>query len=89
MEDLATEMPTSVPRFIIFSYEWKREDNRVQYPLVFISYSPPCNPLYKMLYTATAPEMQKRMGLSRMYEIKDPEDMTTDWLEEKLRTTRA
>ncbi len=34
MEDLADEVPLSEPRYILYSFKWKRDDGRVQYPLV-------------------------------------------------------
>ena len=40
IEEIAEELPTSSPRFLILSYELKHKDGRVSYPLVGIYYCP-------------------------------------------------
>ncbi|CAO3624373.1 unnamed protein product [Mucor hiemalis] len=40
LEDLIEELPENTPRFVILSYELKHDDGRVNFPLVFIYWSP-------------------------------------------------
>lgn len=40
LEELAEELPESIPRYIILSYELKHDDGRVSFPLVFLFYCP-------------------------------------------------
>lgn len=40
LEDLADELPDHQPRYVILSYEYKHDDGRVSYPLIFFYWSP-------------------------------------------------
>lgn len=40
IEDLADELPDNSPRYVVFSYEYKQDDGRISYPLIFIYWSP-------------------------------------------------
>lgn len=40
MEDLQEELPTSQPRFVVYSYCYNHEDGRQSYPLCFIFVTP-------------------------------------------------
>jgi hypothetical protein len=54
VEEIAEELPTSTPRFLIMSYELKHKDGRVSYPLVGIYYCPVgASTNLKMLYASS------------------------------------
>lgn len=40
IEDVASELPETQPRYVIYSYRHERSDGRVSFPLIFIYYSP-------------------------------------------------
>ena len=40
LENIEAALPETSPRYLILSYEYKQEDGRVSYPLLFIYYSP-------------------------------------------------
>ncbi|KAF9151985.1 hypothetical protein DFQ27_002083, partial [Actinomortierella ambigua] len=85
LEDIQELLPESVPRFIVLSYELKHDDGRTSYPLVFLYYSPQsAKPEMNMLYASAKTHFQSKVGLGKVYDVKEAEDLTDEWLREKL-----
>lgn len=83
-DNLREDLPVSTPRFIVMSYEWKMEDDRVSYPLIFLYYSPEASAKLNMLYASTKARLSKALDLNKEFDFKDPETLTEDWLKSKL-----
>ena len=84
IEQVAAELPTA-PRFVIYSYKHVHKDGRVSFPLVCIFYCPPGGATgSNILYSSTKPKLMKDLTLTKVFDIKDPEELTEEWLKEKL-----
>ncbi|KAL7712551.1 Glia maturation factor beta [Entamoeba marina] len=86
LEELQEDLPSMEPRFIVYSYRHQIEEGRVTYPLVLIYYSPTgINPQYLMIYTSSLPALQTKLsGVQKCWTVKDQEDLSEEWLLEKL-----
>ncbi|KAJ3115315.1 hypothetical protein HK098_006999 [Nowakowskiella sp. JEL0407] len=86
LEELAENLPETTPRFIILSYELKHKDGRVSYPLVGIYYVPDgANDTSKILYASTKTFLfQSADIVGKVYDLQDAEELTAEWLENKL-----
>ena len=78
------DLPESVPRFVVLSYEWKMENDRVSYPLVFIYYGPEANAKLNMLYASTKPHLSRALDLNKEFDIRSRDELTEEWLKKKL-----
>lgn len=88
-EELKDELPERQPRFIVYSYKYVHDDNRVSYPLCFIFSSPVgCKPEQQMMYAGSKNELVKKGDLTKVFEIRNTEDLTEEWLRDKLRFFR-
>uniref|UniRef100_A0A671X6W1 Glia maturation factor n=1 Tax=Sparus aurata TaxID=8175 RepID=A0A671X6W1_SPAAU len=92
-DDLKDELPERQPRypfnmctFIVYSYKYQHDDGRVSYPLCFIFSSPVgCRPEQMMMYAGSKNKLVHTVQLSKVFEIRNTEDLTEEWLREKLR----
>ncbi|XP_077997947.1 glia maturation factor beta-like [Glandiceps talaboti] len=85
MEDIQEELPSSQPRFIVYSYCRKHDDGRISYPLIFIFVSPQgCKPEQQMMYAGSKLNLVKETGLTKVFEVRQVEELTEEWLNEKL-----
>ncbi|OCT64982.1 hypothetical protein XELAEV_18041223mg [Xenopus laevis] len=76
-DELKDELPERQPRFIVYSYKYQHDDGRVSYPLCFIFSSPlGCKPEQQMMYAGSKNKL--------VFEIRNTEDLTEEWLTEKL-----
>lgn len=66
------------------SYEWKMEDDRVSYPLVFLYYCPEASAKLNMLYASTKARLSKALELNKEFDFNTPETLTEEWLKGKL-----
>uniref|UniRef100_A0A182MAE9 ADF-H domain-containing protein n=1 Tax=Anopheles culicifacies TaxID=139723 RepID=A0A182MAE9_9DIPT len=86
IEELQEQLPSHQPRYIIYSYKMVHDDSRISYPMCFIFYTPRDSQMELcMLYAKTRMALQREADLTRYYEIRELDDMTEDWLREKLR----
>lgn len=86
VEDLQEQLPSHQPRYIIYSYKMVHDDSRISYPMCFIFYTPRDSQMELcMLYAKTRMALQREADLTRYYEIRELDDMTEDWLKEKLK----
>ncbi|NXK65954.1 GMFB factor, partial [Sylvietta virens] len=94
-DELKDELPERQPRYpsyaaAIWTYSWKlykyqHEDGRVSYPLCFIFSSPVgCKPEQQMMYAGSKNKLVQTAELTKVFEIRNTEDLTEEWLREKL-----
>ncbi|KNC54924.1 uncharacterized protein AMSG_10587 [Thecamonas trahens ATCC 50062] len=81
LEELAGDLPDSIPRFIVYSYKWQQTAERVSYPLVMIFYCPSqCNPYFAMMYTSSKHVVCNKLSLSKVFDLDDADDLNEEWL---------
>ncbi|KAM8921258.1 glia maturation factor beta [Pelodytes ibericus] len=84
-DELKDELPERQPRFVVYSYKYQHEDGRVSYPLCFIFSSPVgCKPEQQMMYAGSKNKLVQTAQLTKVFEIRNTEDLTEEWLTEKL-----
>lgn len=81
---LREDLPESTPRFIVLSYEWKMEHDRVSYPLVFLYYCPAASAKLNMLYASTKSRLSRHLELNKEFDFRSREELTEEWLLQKL-----
>lgn len=86
IEDLAEKIEDAIePRYLLFIHKQSHTDGRVSYPIAFIVFMPPNVPAsLKMMYTRLVPALVEKFRVAKQFSLSDPEDLTTEWLEEKL-----
>ncbi|KAJ6652691.1 hypothetical protein lerEdw1_011176 [Lerista edwardsae] len=71
--------------FVVYSYKYQHDDGRVSYPLCFIFSSPVgCKPEQQMMYAGSKNKLVQTAELTKVFEIRNTEDLTEEWLCEKL-----
>uniref|UniRef100_A0A669D679 Glia maturation factor beta n=1 Tax=Oreochromis niloticus TaxID=8128 RepID=A0A669D679_ORENI len=66
-------------------YKYEHDDGRVSYPLCFIFSSPVgCRPEQQMMYAGSKNKLVQTVELTKVFEIRNTEDLTEEWLREKL-----
>uniref|UniRef100_A0A3Q3FLT9 Glia maturation factor n=1 Tax=Labrus bergylta TaxID=56723 RepID=A0A3Q3FLT9_9LABR len=85
-DDLKEELPERQPRYpFSLNYKYQHDDGRVSYPLCFIFSSPAgCKMELQMMYAGSRQVLVKAAQLSKVFEIRATEDLTEDWLRERL-----
>uniref|UniRef100_A0A8C8RL91 Glia maturation factor n=1 Tax=Pelusios castaneus TaxID=367368 RepID=A0A8C8RL91_9SAUR len=89
-EELKSELPERQPRypsatFVVYSYKYVHDDGRISYPLCFIFSSPAgCKPEQQMMYAGSKNRLVQAAELTKVFEIRTTEDLTEDWLRERL-----
>ncbi|XP_063681944.1 glia maturation factor gamma-like [Bolinopsis microptera] len=85
IEDIADDLPTAEPRYLLISYVLNHPDGRVSYPQCFVFYTPPsAKPEMRMLYSSSKPGVEGKIDATKSYELRCSEDLTAEWLEEEL-----
>lgn len=85
IEELQDIIPEHEPRYIVYSYKMEHSDGRVSYPMCFIFYTPRDIQMeLQVLYAGMKLVLQREAGLTRVYEVRELEEMTEEWLKEKL-----
>jgi len=85
IDELQNELPESQPRFLIYSCRYERSDGRVQYPLVFIFVSPSGGSGRQMMaYAGSRNQIRDACGITKVFEVRELEEMTQEWLTSKL-----
>ena len=80
------ELPGHQPRFIIYSFKLDHGDGRISYPLCLLFSTPrDCKPELMVMYAGTKLSLVKAAELTKVYEIRDLDELTDEWLEEKLK----
>ncbi|KAJ3613458.1 hypothetical protein NHX12_019707 [Muraenolepis orangiensis] len=87
LDDLRNELPEQQPRypFGFPCYQHHHGDGRVSYPLIFIFSSPcDCKPVMQMMYAGSKLRLVKTLNLTKVFEVRDTEELTEEWLKDKL-----
>ena len=84
-EELREHLPEHQPRFILYSFPYMHEDSRVSYPLCLIFSTPRESKTELMvMYAGSKLELVKRADVTKVYELRDLDELCLDWLKEKL-----
>ncbi|KAF0292078.1 Glia maturation factor beta [Amphibalanus amphitrite] len=85
LEELRAELPEHQPRFVIYSCRLEHTDGRVSYPMIFIFSTPKdAKPQLQMMYAGSKLSLVKEADLTKVYEVRELEELTDDWIVEKL-----
>lgn len=85
LEDLVEELPENTPRFVILSYELKHDDGRVNFPLLFIYWSPStAKAEVNMLYASAKTYLQDKISVNRGFDIREADTLTDEYLRKLL-----
>ncbi|XP_061825033.1 glia maturation factor beta [Nerophis lumbriciformis] len=85
LDDLKDELPERQPRYVVYSYKYHHDDGRISYPLCFIFSSPAgCKPEQQMMYAGSKNSLVKDTEMTKVFEIRNTEDLTEEWLKGKL-----
>lgn len=85
VDELQEQLPGHQPRYIVYSYKMIHEDNRISYPMCFIFYTPRDSQMeLQIMYAGTKRALQREADLTRVYEVRELDELTEDWLKEKL-----
>ncbi|KAK3923345.1 Glia maturation factor gamma [Frankliniella fusca] len=85
LEDLRESLPGHQPRYVVYSYRMEHDDGRVSFPLCFIYITPRDSQMeLQVMYAGSKLALQKEADLTRVYEVRELEELTDEWLQEKL-----
>lgn len=63
----------------------EHDDGRLSYPMCFIYYTPRDSQMeLQIMYAGTKLALQKEADLTRVYEVRELDELTEEWLKEKL-----
>jgi len=69
-----------------FTHTHTHDDQRISYPMCFIFYTPRDSQIgLQMMYACTKSALQREVDLTRVYEIRELDELTEEWLREKLK----
>lgn len=85
-DEIRDSLPEHQPRFVLFTYPLQHSDGRSSNPLCFLFSSPrDCKPELQMMYAGSELSLVNKMQLQNVFEIRELEEFTEDWLKSKLR----
>ncbi|KPJ17393.1 Glia maturation factor beta [Papilio machaon] len=85
LEELQDILPSHQPRFIIYSYKMEHNDGRTSFPMCFIFYTPrDAHMELQVMYAGTQRALAAAVGAPRLLEVREIDELTSDWLNEKL-----
>lgn len=85
VDELRAELPEHQPRFVIYSCKMEHSDGRVSFPMVFIFSTPQdAKPQLQMMYAGSKLSLVKETDLTKVYEVRELDELTDEWLVEKL-----
>lgn len=85
IDELQEALPSHQPRYIILSYKHVHDDGRISFPLCFIYYTPQDSHMeLQVMYAGSKIALQRDLQLTKTYEIRELEELTEEWLLEKL-----
>ncbi|XP_016964554.1 glia maturation factor beta [Drosophila biarmipes] len=86
VDELQETLPGHQPRYVIYTYKMVHDDQRVSYPMCFIFYTPRDSQIeLQMMYACTKSALQRQVDLTRVYEIRELDELTEEWLKAKLK----
>ncbi|XP_063240463.1 glia maturation factor beta [Bacillus rossius redtenbacheri] len=85
IDDVREVLPGHQPRYVVYSYRMAHPDGRVSFPMCFIYVTPRDSQMeLQIMYAGTKLALQKEADLTRVYEVRELEELTEEWLCEKL-----
>ena len=85
-ETLQNELPERQPRFILYSFELNHGDGRISYPMCLIWSTPiGCKTDLQMMYAGTKLPLVKEAGITKVFEIRELDELTNEWLESRMK----
>eukprot|EP00095_Tigriopus_kingsejongensis_P007590 snap_masked-scaffold417_size177606-processed-gene-0.14 protein:Tk07590 transcript:snap_masked-scaffold417_size177606-processed-gene-0.14-mRNA-1 annotation:"glia maturation factor gamma" len=85
-EELRDELPERQPRFVVYSFRLDHSDQRVSYPMCLIFSTPrDCKIELQVMYAGTKLNLVKEAELTKVFEVRDLEELDDEWLHQKLR----
>lgn len=85
VDELQEQLPGHQPRYIVYSYKMVHDDKRISYPMCFIFYTPRDSQMeLQIMYAGSKRALQREADLTRVYEVRELDELTEDWLREKL-----
>jgi len=85
VEEVRESLPDHQPRFVLLSFPLEHKDGRSSFPLCFIFSSPrDCKPELQMMYAGSKLSLVNQMDLQHVFEIRELEELTEEWLKSKL-----
>ncbi|XP_034935923.1 glia maturation factor beta [Chelonus insularis] len=85
IDQLQEIIPSHEPRYIVYSYKMEHSDGRISYPMCFIFYTPRDIQMeLQVLYASMKLVLQNEVELTRCFEARELEELTEEWLKEKL-----
>ena len=89
LDDVASKLPKSQPRFIITMPERVHKDGRKSYPIVMIAYCPPgLSPQVNIVYSNSRIQLAKDLNLQSVWEIKKKYQLGDEEMAEKFETNK-
>uniref|UniRef100_A0A3B1J578 Glia maturation factor n=1 Tax=Astyanax mexicanus TaxID=7994 RepID=A0A3B1J578_ASTMX len=83
--EVGSRDPSVCCTYIVYSYKLTHGDGRVSYPLCFIFSSPVgCKPEQQMMYAGSKNRLVQSAELTKVFEIRNADDLSEEWLKEKL-----
>ena len=80
LEDFKEELPEGSPRFMVVSFRWEMEHDRVSFPLVFLFWCPRgINPKLSMMYASTKGRLVAMLEPSKEFDMRAEEPLSEDW----------
>ncbi|XP_075224082.1 glia maturation factor [Lycorma delicatula] len=78
-------LPSHQPRYVVYCYRMEHSDGRVSFPMCFIYITPRDSQMeLQIMYAGTKLALQKEADLTRIYEVRELDELTEEWLQEKL-----
>lgn len=85
-DELREELPGHQPRFVIYSFKLDHGDGRISYPMCLLFSTPrDCKTELMVMYAGTKLSLVKAAELTKVYEIRDLDELTDDWLQDKMK----
>lgn len=83
---LREELPERQPRFVIYAFKLSHGDGRTSFPMCLIFSTPrDCKTELMVMYAGTKLSLVKAAELTKVYEIRDLDELTDEWLHEKMK----
>lgn len=85
VDDLRNSIPDTQPRYVLISWHIEHSDGRVSYPMAFIFFTPrDCQPQLQMMYAGSYSHMVKECDLSKVFQVRDLEELDEEWIQTNL-----
>ncbi|CAH8838692.1 unnamed protein product [Trichobilharzia szidati] len=88
LENLKDALPSHQPRYILLSYRYEKQDGRVSFPYCLVFSTPQGSPPnLQMMYAASLTNVTHKSEVTKVFELRDLEELSDEWLEENLSRT--